>query len=349
MTTIVPSAATDRLAGTLLGTALGDALGLPTEGMSARAISRRFGRVDRFRLLGKAGFVSDDTEQAALVAQSLARHPDDVGLCVRDFRRSLLGWFCRLPWGVGLATVRSCVRIGLGLSPSGVMSAGNRAAMRAGIVGPFFHERPDQRRACGRTLAEVTYRDVRAVEGALYVAEMAAACTRNTQERTPAACQEEARRIVTDAQLGEAIDRARELAVGGVGTTEAAKVCGTSGFVVHTLAFATFCLLSYGDDPLLALTEAISAGGDTDSIGAILGGWLGALHGETGLPGNLIGRIHDGPFGPTHLRALANCLGQIREGRPCKVPRYSCTAALARNMALYLVILGHGFGRLVPL
>ena len=54
----------DRLAGTLLDTALGDALGLPCEGMSARSIARRFGRVDRFRLLAKTGFVSDDTEQS---------------------------------------------------------------------------------------------------------------------------------------------------------------------------------------------------------------------------------------------------------------------------------------------
>ena len=99
--TMSPGVALDRISGTLLGTALGDALGLPAEGMSARAIARRFGRVDRFRLLGRTGFVSDDTEQAALVAQSLARHPDDVDRCVRAFRRSLLGWFCRLPWGVG--------------------------------------------------------------------------------------------------------------------------------------------------------------------------------------------------------------------------------------------------------
>src|SRR5262249_39282810 len=108
--------------------------------------------------------------------------------------------------------------------------------------------------------------------GALYVAEMAAACTHSTRGTTPAACQEEARCIVTNAQLGEAIVRARELALGGVSTTEAATACGTTGFVVHTLSFATFCFLRYGHDPLLALTEAISSGGDTDSIAAILGG-----------------------------------------------------------------------------
>src|SRR5687767_13453710 len=103
-TSLLSPTRTDRLAGTLLGTALGDALGLPAEGMTARAIARRFGRVDRFRLLGRTGFVSDDTEQAALVAQSLARHPDNLDHCVGAFRRSFLGGFCRVPWGVGRAT-----------------------------------------------------------------------------------------------------------------------------------------------------------------------------------------------------------------------------------------------------
>ena len=54
--------------------------------------------------------------------------------------------------------------------------------------------------------------------------------------------------------------------VEGVGTLEAAKSCGTSGFIVNTVAFSTFVLLRFGSDPLVSLTEAISAGGDTDSI-----------------------------------------------------------------------------------
>jgi ADP-ribosylglycohydrolase len=339
----------EHLAGTLLGTALGDSLGLACEGMSARAIARRFGTVDRFRLLGSTGFVSDDTEQAALIAQSLARHPVDVDSCVRAFQRSLLGWFCRLPWGVGRATVRSCLRIGLGRSPSGVVSAGNGAAMRATVVGTFFHDRPGPRREFGRALAEVTHRDGRAVEGALYVAELAAMCVRSVTGTRLQTVEAEARRIVTEPELGNALARAVALANEGAETRDAALACMTSGFVVHTVPFATFCFLRFGDDPARALTEAISAGGDTDSIGAILGAWLGALHGEAGLPGALIGRIHDGPFGPTHLRALAACLEQVREGVACPVPSYSPTRALARNLALYPVILGHGFRRLWPL
>lgn len=57
--------------------------------LSPRVIARRFPNLARFHFLGRRGFVSDDTEQSALVAQSLARHPTDLDAAVRAFRRSL--------------------------------------------------------------------------------------------------------------------------------------------------------------------------------------------------------------------------------------------------------------------
>lgn len=338
----------DRLEAMLLGTALGDALGLPCEGMSAKAIARRFGPIDRFHLLGSVGFVSDDTEQAALVAESLARHPDDVAACVRSFRRALLGWFCRLPWGVGKATVLSCLRIGVGLRPTGVRSAGNGTAMRAAIVGVFFRDQPESRRAFTTALAEVTHRDPRAVEGALFVAEVAALCARAETPQPIMPLLREARGVVTDAQLGGAIDRALSLAEEDRATLEAARESGTSGFIVHTAAFAAFCFARYGDEPMRALGEAISAGGDTDSIAAIIGGWCGARWGLDRLPASLIARIHDGPFGPSHLSELASCLAARSENRDAPIPGYSRVGTLARNLALYPVILAHGLRRLIP-
>jgi ADP-ribosylglycohydrolase len=228
------------------------------------------------------------------------------------------------------------------------MSAGNGAAMRSAILGTFFDDQAGRRATFGRALAEVTHRDIRAVEGAIYVAELAAACARSPQGTPPEICQEQARRSVTHSELGAAIDRARDLALRRASTRTAAESCKTSGFVLHSVPFATFGFLRFGDDPLLALTEVISAGGDTDSIGAIVGGWLGALHGAEALPRELLDRIHDGPFGPTHLRSLATCLAQVRSGESAAVPRYSAAAALGRNLALYPVILGHGFRRLIP-
>ncbi len=321
----------DRVAGTLLGTALGDALGLPCEGMSAKRIARRFGRLDRYRLLGRTGYVSDDTEQSALVAQSLATFPADPDRCARAFRRSLVGWFWRLPWGIGMATIRSCFRTMLGFSRTGVRSAGNGSAMRAAVIGAYFHDRPEQRRAFGTAIATSTHTDDRAVQGALFVAELAAVGP------------DQARKVVTEPVLGGALDRAVELSMRNASTTEAAETLKTTGYVVHSVAFALYCYLSYGATPLLAIQECISAGGDTDSIGAILGGWLGARHGELGLPAHLLAELHDGPFGPSHLRSLAASLAQ-----GAAPPRYSWIGALLRNLALYPVVLAHGVRRIFP-
>lgn len=330
------------ITGCLLGTALGDALGLPCEGMSAQRIARRFGHVEDFHILGRTGFVSDDTEQSALVAQSIGRS-EDVDACRRAFRRAMLGWFLRLPWGIGLGTIRACVKIALGFRHSGVGSAGNGAAMRAGIVGAVFADDSEKRLAYGRALAEVTHRDARAVEGALFVSELCARCAEASPESERIDLVESAASIVRQRSLQEAIRAAIQLAREGADIIEAGEALGTSGFVIHSVPIATFAFLRFGDEPLNAMTELIAAGGDADTHTAILGSWLGALHGEEALPRGLVDRIHDGPFGPTHLRALGKAVAI-----GASPPRYSAMAAMARNLAMYPVVLAHGFRRLLP-
>jgi len=338
----------DRLAGTLLGTALGDALGLPAEGLNARAIATRFGRIDRFHLLGRAGFVSDDTEQSALVAQSLVRFPEEPRRAADAFRRSLVGWFLRLPWGIGLATLRACSRALLGLRPSGVRSAGNGAAMRSAIIGTYFRSEPGRLIAFATSIAEVTHTDPRGIQGALFVASLSAACARSAPDASRFALFDEAVGVVQEGSLTAALQRARTLAEEGSSVDVASRELGTTGFILHTAPFAAFCFLRFRETPLATLTETICAGGDTDSIGAIVGGWLGALYGADAWPASLIDRINDGPFGPSHLRALAVALAERRAGRDTPVPAYSAAAAMARNLALFPVILAHGFRRLWP-
>jgi ADP-ribosylglycohydrolase len=150
----------------------------------------------------------------------------------RRFRRSLLGWFMRLPFGIGFATLRACLRIACGCKRSGVASAGNGAAMRAVPVGAFLFDDPDRRRRIGRALAEVTHTDPRAIDGALFVAEIAAegVCTSGKPEPSIAI---HALAVVQETSLRTALERALALAVDGRSMTEAAAELGTTGFVVH--------------------------------------------------------------------------------------------------------------------
>lgn len=108
----------DRFAGLLLGTAVGDALGLPAEGLSRGRVRRMWRGVWRHWFLFGHGMLSDDTEHTLFVTQALLTHPDDVVAFQRCLIWKLRLWLLGLPAGIGLATLKSILRLWLGYSPS---------------------------------------------------------------------------------------------------------------------------------------------------------------------------------------------------------------------------------------
>ncbi len=338
----------DHLAGVLLGTAVGDALGLYMEGLSAKSIAAWFpSGISRYYLLGNTGFVSDDTEQSALLAQALIRSPDDCGKCTRAFKTAMLGWFCRMPFGVGRATCFACLRMLVGARETGIHSAGNGAAMRSAIIGVYFFDDPEKRIQFGTCLARATHIDARAIDGALFVAEMAAALFVNRQnlyEEARYSCFETAIQVVNENSLRAALLQAQALASAKTTLAEAGQRIGSSGFVNQSVPLAAFVFLRFGGEIQNALQSAIQAGGDTDTNAAIVGAWCGAFYGEKKLPHQLVYRINNGPFGPRHLRALAKALVG-RGSAMAVVPPYSWPLAFARNVILIPIILSHTFLR----
>src|SRR5438128_9311927 len=121
---MIPS---ERFVGVLLGMAVGDAIGLPREGLSARRALRLFGPPPlRHELILGRGMCSDDTEHACMTVQALLHSRGEPGAFARSLAWRLRWWIAALPAGVGLATLRACVKLWLGFSPSrsGVRSAG---------------------------------------------------------------------------------------------------------------------------------------------------------------------------------------------------------------------------------
>lgn len=325
------------LRGVLWGTALGDALGLPLEGLSAVAIQQRGPALERFCLLGDRGCVSDDTEQSALLLESLIRGGGNLDLTIQSFRRALRSWLLRLPFGIGRSSLRACLRILLGLPQSGVRSSGSGAAMRAAVLGAYFADDPTERRRHAQALAGVTHIDPVAVDAAVYTAELAAICVREP-DGCRAALALEALRVVNDAGLYETLEGAVLLAH----SRHTEPPPHAHGDAVGTLALCTWAFVRAGDSALQAIQLVIRAGGDTDTAGAIVGGWLGALCGPDVFPPALLARLHDGPFGPAHLAELADA---AEHGR---LPRYSPWDALVRNVLLLPVALGHATRRIFP-
>ena len=89
-----------HLIGLLLGTAVGDALGLPAEGLSPGKIQRRWKGEWRMSLIFGRGMVSDDTEHAFFVGQSLLTAPAHSAEFARGLASRIRWWFLGLPAGV---------------------------------------------------------------------------------------------------------------------------------------------------------------------------------------------------------------------------------------------------------
>jgi ADP-ribosyl-[dinitrogen reductase] hydrolase len=340
----------EKMAGLLLGTALGDALGFIAEGLDCAGIRSRFGKIDRFHVIGNHGYVTDDTEQSGLVAYCLIKHDSDVEECSSCFRRALLLWYLCFPFGIGRATIQACSRIAIGIKNSGVPSAGNGAAMRAAIIGGYFYDRPDARKQFVGALSAITHTDPRALEGAHFVSEIAAACTNRSQEDLISMFQR-ALDVVRDESLRVSLMKAAEMAKKGVDIDVASSILVKKpyAFILHSLPFATFCFLRNGDgDVVSCLADTVSGGGDTDTNSAIVGAWLGAMKGQNELSTSLMNCIDDGPFGPSHLQRLAEALTAVKFGRECRPPEYSLVHSFARNIFLLPVIIIHALFRLLP-
>jgi ADP-ribosyl-[dinitrogen reductase] hydrolase len=331
----------DRIRGVLFGTAIGDALGLPAEGLSAEAISRRFRRLaERYRLFGRTGFVSDDTEQTALVAHAWLDARGDNARLAPAFARRLRAWFLALPLGIGLATVKACLRLCAGASPdrSGSDSVCNGAAMRAALLGVLLCEEPARRAQCSRALALVTHRDPRAVEGAAFVTELAAQSALGPPSREIDLGA--ASSVVRHPALLRAIRRAAELAACAQ-APQAARELGTSGFVVHTVAFAAYCAARYGADRHRRRGERRGRYRQHRGHRRRADGRPARRRRAAAPPAPLIDALEDGPLGRGHLAALADALSGSGH-----TPRFRPALLLLRNLSLFPVVLAHGFRRL---
>ena len=343
----------DCLRGVLLGTAVGDALGLPAEGLSPQTIRRLGWSPWRHRLVAGRGMLSDDTEHTALVARSLLEHPADADAFQRTLARRLRWWLLALPAGVGLATARAILRLWVGFSParSGVRSAGNGPAMRCAVIGVYFHDRPELMEEYVRRATVVTHTDPRALCGALAVALAAAHGARGDVDA--GAFLEQARNLEgAGDQWLAALDRleeglARSLSVPALaGELELAR--GVTGYVNHTVPVALYGWLRHPGDFEAALSETLDCGGDADTTGAIVGAMAGASVGPQGIPSRWVRGIVDAPVSVGYLHSLAVALTAALNNKTISRPRYGWWLVPLRNMLFLLIVLAHGFLRLVP-
>lgn len=342
----------ERFTGLLLGTAVGDALGLPAEGLSRDTIERRWHGVWRHRLIFGRGMCSDDTEHTLFVAQALLAHPENPTTFQSCLAWKLRLWLMGLPAGIGFATLRAILKLWIGFSPgrSGVFSAGNGPAMRSAILGAFFADQATKRREFVAAATRITHTDPKAETAALAVAEASAwAATQSDSiedflHRLPSLGQDDEWQSLCR-KLSDGLSRQVSVPLFA---EELGLRKGVSGYSYHSVPVALYAWLRHLGDFPVALKAALDCGGDTDTVGAIVGALAGATNGAQSIPAEWLTGIWEWPRSNIILRQIADRLARQKSERHSLGPvRYFWPGRILRNLMFLLIVLAHWLMRLV--
>ena len=291
-----------RAYGALAGLALGDALGMPTQAMSPQQIQAVYGHVtglvdgDKSQPYAPgmaAGSVTDDTEQALLIASLLLKgHGSGLNLDASEFSRCLLAWEdSMIERGsldlLGPSTKAALERVRAGENPLRVGGEGttNGAAMRVTPIGIAASTSDRQLFADAVwSSCQVTHATRQGFQSAALVAaavslgiDAGAADVTDLLWKAVAFVRSlpECGAWSPEPDIVAATRRALKLAAQPSSSLEwLAEQIGTSVASAQAIPMA-FALLARDPSPR-ALLQAANLGGDTDTIGAIAGAILGA-------------------------------------------------------------------------
>jgi ADP-ribosylglycohydrolase len=343
--------------------AVGDALGLPLEGLSPRRARKLFGEINEsfgMRLCFGRGLVSDDTEHALLTLHAFIAAQGDPIRFERALAWRLRLWFLQVPPGIGLATAKACLKLLIGISPSrsGIRSAGNGPAMRAPVLGVVCPSE-EQLRSYVRVATRLTHTDPKAEIGALTVA-LAARHSRDAATTgislDPNEFLMSARKLIEDSdwdledyqEFLSSLERVVQSVAVGQSTANFALSLGlsngVSGYIFHTVPVVLHAWLTHQNDFRAGVLACLRCGGDSDSTAAIAGGIIGACVGKQGVPHEWLCALAEWPRNLKYMERLATastCGETLTIGA-------SSLWVPARNALLLLIILFHGFRRLLP-
>lgn len=315
-----------RAHGALAGLALGDALGMPTQAMSPAQIRAVYGRIaglvdadasQPYAPGMPAGSVTDDTEQALLVASLLVRgrgsSSGHAALDAGEFSHALLAWEdSMIARGsldlLGPSTKAALERVRAGEDPLSVGGAGttNGAAMRVTPVGIAVSTADPQAFAESVwSSCQVTHATRQGFQSAALVA---AAVSLGIDAASSSASDvrallwkavsyvdslPERGAWAPDPDVVAATRRALELASTPPSPSpeSLAEQIGSSVASAQAIPMA-FALLARDPSPR-ALLDAANLGGDTDTIGAIAGAILGAAAGVRVFDGSALAQVEE--------------------------------------------------------
>jgi ADP-ribosyl-[dinitrogen reductase] hydrolase len=298
-----PSLIVDRVLGCVIGGAVGDAMGAPYEGLWSHSLP------DAATLLADyaefhgypRGQYTDDTQLTIATLQSIVHQR---GIEPAEIARSISRlWRTQAVVGPGGACTAAADRLLAGghWSDSGapVGQAGNGTAMRTAALGLYFCNAPSELGNILAHVSRITHQDPRSIAGGVAIASAARFLCVERDVQCGPLC----RAVADDMQpfdpafaelvalLPEKFSTSQNnlmeyVAWSGMSKPEFDKIIITP-YVVPTVLAALWAVICNPTSWSDAVTAVIRLGGDVDTLGAIVGGLMGARLGFDAIPQHL--------------------------------------------------------------
>jgi len=293
-----------RVEGMMLGLAIGDSLGKPTEGMLPENRRARLGEIREYLpssyATGPIGVPSDDTQLAFWTLEQMI---NDRGFIPGNVAER----FCHdRIFGIGSSVRRFLNNFQSG-SPwfeAGPKSAGNGALMRmAPMVIPHLRTATPDLWADTALSAMITHNDSASIASCISFINMLWQLLRMESPPEPYWWLETFVGTAKDLEVDEHYrprggaymdfegpvwrfvqEKVPEAFDKGLSVLEACEIWYSGAYLLETVPSTIFILMKHGNNLREALIRAINDTKDNDTIGAIVGAAVGALHGKGAIP-----------------------------------------------------------------
>jgi ADP-ribosylglycohydrolase len=321
----------DKVEGMLLGVAVGDALGVPTEGYTARARRARYGEIRDYLphpwFKDTRGYPSDDTQltfwtlsqlirDLGFVPEAVARRFTTgriygIGQTVSDFLENLAAGIPWLQAGPSSAGNGALMRISPMLIPH-LRTGGTGIWVDTALSAMMTHNDPASTSACLAFMALLwDLLDMKKAPHPDWWVDRYVDAARDLEGETGYVPRGGAFSDYRGPVWRFVLEKVPAAHKKGARVVDACDAWYSGAYLLETVPSVLMILSTHGSDPEEAVLRAVNDTHDNDTIAAIIGAAMGALHGKKWIPKKWL----DGLTGRTAERDDGRVFKWIQDAR----------------------------------
>lgn len=260
----------------LNGQSFGDSMLLPYEFMSKKLAHKRWNKLGfKQSLFFGYGITSDDSDHSILTYQALINSQNDIQF-EKELKKNLKWWLFSFPVGIGKTTLKSILKIWIGLNKTSIDSAGNGPLMRVPIIAIHLPYNLEKRNKYIKISTQLTHHQPEAIMISKAIGNFIAY-------------------IYKYGKLPDILENLDDIFLANENETwknslkkitknllfeDFLKEIGcekfVSGYILHT-ALVSLYIIYYQKSLEECFNMIIEASGDTDTLGALVGAYLSLI------------------------------------------------------------------------